>query len=388
MSRTTVGKVLAASLRDAGTRVVTHVPGHGATETFAATCELMGVPFSVSYHEEVACAIAHGASLVGTRSVVLLKSHGVAKAANCLLDALFAGTTAGLVLLVFDDRHGRHSDCIFDIDAFLTGLGMPFERIDEDRAPVAVSTAFNRSERLGLPVALVVEAEVVDRDAAYSTTPSDMSGKRYARDIARHLVCPLFAGYQRRVLDAKLNGDDVDDIERPAIPVIPGSMPSIWQSAIASYTPFFTAFRELRGDIVTGDTGISSLFALPPFDCVDLTTYMGGSIPLAVGACLAGARNVWAVTGDFSFIAAGHLGLIEASERGVPLKTVIFVNGRAEATGGQPVSSRALGRLLRGYEEYVRSIPAGAPPENIREVVAEVARSPELRILLVECPAP
>jgi len=100
------------------------------------------------------------------------------------------------------------------------------------------------------------------------------------------------------------------------------------------YTPFFAAFRKLRGEVVVGDTGISTLFSFPPYDCIDICSYMGGSIPLAVGVYLAGYRDVWAVTGDFSFIAAGHLGLLEACQRKIPLKVIILNNHRSQTTGG------------------------------------------------------
>lgn len=78
---------------------------------------------------------------------------------------------------------------------------------------------------------------------------------------------------------------------------------------------------------------------------------MGGSIPLAIGAMLAGKEQVWAVSGDFSFIAAGHLGLIEAINRELAIKVVIFNNRKAETTGGQSIHNDLLMRVLKPYEE-------------------------------------
>jgi TPP-dependent indolepyruvate ferredoxin oxidoreductase alpha subunit len=112
----------------------------------------------------------------------------------------------------------------------------------------------------------------------------------------------------------------------------------------------------MRGPLVTGDTGVSSLFACEPYNCIDITTYFGGSVPLAAGAYLAGYPEAWALTGDFAFIAAGHLGLLEALQRGIPLKVIIFYNGKAETTGGQPIPQGTLETVLAGYERYVSYI--------------------------------
>ena len=101
---------------------------------------------------------------------------------------------------------------------------------------------------------------------------------------------------------------------------------------------------------------MSTLFALPPYDCIDVTTYMGGSVPLAMGAYMAGVSPAWAISGDFSFIAAGHLGLLEAVQRQIPLKILLLCNGKAETTGGQKIPEGLLERILRGYEEYVHFI--------------------------------
>jgi TPP-dependent indolepyruvate ferredoxin oxidoreductase alpha subunit len=126
------------------------------------------------------------------------------------------------------------------------------------------------------------------------------------------------------------------------------------------------------------------LFAFPPFDCVDITTYMGGSVPLAIGAMLAGKKDVWGGTGDFSFIAAGHLGLVEAATRQLPLKLFILDNGAAVVTGGQPIEPGMLDCVLAGYADAVRRIVLPATPQQIREALQEAAAATELRIVVVK----
>ena len=111
---------------------------------------------------------------------------------------------------------------------------------------------------------------------------------------------------------------------------------------------------------------------------------MGGSLPLAIGASLAGLRNVWAVTGDFSFIAAGHLGLPEALQRGIPLKVLILYNGRAETTGGQPIPDGTLEGIVDGYARYVRRIRDPQNAEETESVLREASAAAELRIVIAD----
>jgi len=114
-----------------------------------------------------------------------------------------------------------------------------------------------------------------------------------------------------------------------------------------------------------------------------MVTYIGGSIPLAIGAYLAGNKYTWAMTGDFGFIAAGHLGLLEASLRHIPLKIVIFNNKQAAATGGQQIHRTTLYKILAGYENNILNISNAEDPFEITKVLDEAAQADELRIIIV-----
>ncbi len=376
--------IMARALVDAGAGVVTHVPGHGATEVFATFCALTQRQHALSFHEEVAYTIAHGTSLVGHRAATIIKAHGLVKAANSVLDSLAAGTTAGLLAIVCDDKTGKSSDSIFDVAAFLDGIGIPHQQGARDDIYQQVLHGFAASERLQLPYALLVDADDVHTTASFTPTPRSPRSMSYVRNVAQHCVGPLFAAYQHQVLAAKQRGDNWQAIQPPALPRIPDALPEPWPVKTQAYRPFFDIFRSLRGPLVTGDTSTPSLFALPPYNCVDLTTYMGGSIPLALGAHLAGYDPVWALTGDFSFIAAGQLGLLEAVQRGIPLKMVIFRNGRAEATGGQPIPPQLLDLILGGYTSYVRYLDNPDDGDEIRTVLTAAHAVNELCIIVAD----
>lgn len=358
-----VYQIIAKTFLDLDVGLITHVPGSDGSAIFNEWLKISGKSCPMSFHEEVACAVAHGAALTGMRSAAIIKSHGMAKAGNMLVDALSAGTNAGFVILVLHDESGLSSDNAFDAIALINGLellyhiGMP-KTIRED-----VLLCFRRSEETRLPYVLYLnDAHLEKKVANVAGNGKKQTGHagraigkipRYRRDIVRHLVGPMFSTYQRLLLENALEGLDPETIPRPRIPVIPDDLPEEWQPAVRQYATLFEAFRHVRGDVVAGDTGVSSLYAFPPFDCVDITTYMGGSIPLALGALEAGHKKVWALTGDFSFVSAGHIGLLEAVNRKLPLKTVIFFNQKAATTGGQEMQPGILERILRSYEESV-----------------------------------
>lgn len=157
----------------------------------------------------------------------------------------------------------------------------------------------------------------------------------------------------------------------------PIRLPGWGERRLDRYLPFMDALAATRPAWVSGDTGLPTLFGLEPYRLVEATSYLGGSLPLAVGAYLAGRRPAWAVTGDFSFLAAGHLGLVEARLREVPLKVALFWNGQAAVTGGQPVDRSLLEAVLAGHpHRFVEGDPTSE--------FARAAASEQLEILVCD----
>lgn len=329
--------------------VVTHVPGYGATEVF----QPLGRPHS--YHEEAAWTVAHGAALAGTRAAALFKAHGFLKAANSLSTTLTAGTTAALIGLVFEDPAARHSDNVLQGAPVLRALG--YEVFSDLEQAVAYS------EQRGLPAMV----EIDDLEAAAGPVQFPEGPPAYRPEPGAHLVCPMLADQQFQRLQARRQGREPEPIRLPG-----------WgERRLDRYRPFMEALASTGPGWVSGDTGLPTLFGLEPYRLVEATSYLGGSLPLAVGAYLAGRRPAWAVTGDFSFLAAGHLGLVEARLRQVPLKVALFWNGQAAVTGGQRVDRGLLEAVLAGHpHRFVTGDPA---PE-----LARAAASDQLEILVCD----
>ena len=364
---------IASALRACSPGLVTAVPGFGVTPAW----EALGRPL-LSYHEEIACGLAHGASLCGVRSASLVKTHGLLKAANQVSSALSCGVRAGWVILVFEDPLASHSDNVLSARPFLEALGLPFLSCDDDPERI-LPEAFQRAERVGLPVAVVMDGRTLYQGDPESppepwTAPAHPAPSA-PRDPQRHLVAPIFAPYQHEVLQARRAGLPADSVPRPPLPSVPG------RPEIRAMEPFFRALRDHRPPFVAGDTTLSSLYGLPPFGCIDAVTCMGGSLPMALGALAVGVPEAWAVAGDFSFLSTGPLALLEAVQRDLPLKVAVLANGVAAATGGQPVSQALLDRALGPYASRVRRLLPGEDPGPCLEAVR---RDPGLRILLVD----
>ncbi len=378
-------RAVALALEDAGVKVATHVPATGATAIFDAYNELTHTVPSYAFNEETAYTIAHGAALAGVRSAAVLKSHGLAKAANSVVDSLTLGTTAGFVVIALDDPLGTHSDNIFGLEEFLIGTGIPFKKAGSATIYKDVLECFLWSEKLTIPVVLFVDSKLISQNTTTLRKRLYSPETKYKRDPLRHVLCPPLAPYQRKVLEAKLAGKNWREIPPPSLPPVPQGLPPAWRKAAAQFVPVFEVFQELRPQIpfAGGDTGLSSLFAFAPFACVDACSCYGGSLPLAIGFQAAGGGKAWAVTGDYAFLAAGHMGLLEALSRRIPLKVLIMDNGRAMATGGQPVAAGVFEQVLSGWAPYVSRIENPQDKPAVRGVFSRAIGSDRIEIVSV-----
>lgn len=380
----TAASAIAQALIDLGVQVVTHVPGYGGSEVFQAYNEATQKRLQYSFHEEPAYTISHSASMLGKRSAALMKVHGIAKAANSVVDSLYTEITAGFVTLLFEDRSGKHSDSILEAAPILDGLSMPFKIAKTENLYDDVVEAFKQSEERKLPFALVIDSMEISKEISFERRDKLKKTFQYSRNVYHHVVHPMLAEYQYKIFMAKKLGGDPNIIKKPDLPVVPNQLPERAKNAAIKYQVLATVFKNFRGEIVTGDTTASSIFAFPPFDCIDIVTYIGGSIPLAVGAYLSGYKNVWALTGDFGFISAGQLGLIEIIQREIPIKILVFYNKQAAATGGQPINKKILRHLLAGYEKNMMHISNPDDPFEIESVLKDASSSDQFKIIIAD----
>lgn len=386
----TFAEALAKCLLHAGTALFTHVPGYGGTETFRALRTLAPERVGpMSFHEEPAYAIAHGAALLGSRSCCIIKSHGFLKAANAVNSCTACGNHGGFLVLIAEDYVGSHSDTVLKIAPVIDDMNLL--RVDLEPRPdlsEVIEGAYRLSEQRQMPVFLVYNSaqigEEIDLGAMVDPSPS---GTPYVRSAPHHLVAPIFTRFQYDVQMAHLKGESAPD---PAplksiasgnveLPLPPGAL-----ETVDRYRPFFDTLAKVRQpkDFVAGETSLSSLFALPPYQQIDAATFIGGSTPLAIGAGLGSGKRTWAISGDFSFLTGARLGILEAQQRGYPLRLIILANTKASATGGQEVPTEWVWRELKGLEEFTAQTTSQSPDLEVH--LRRMADSTKLSILVVE----
>jgi len=312
------------------TACFTYVPGKGATEFFQTFSE-GNLPCDLHfYHEEIAYTVAHGASLVGRPALVFVKSHGIAKAMNSVIASLYAGISAPFVIFTFEDESGTSSDHPFSSFKMLEGVSALVLRADIESLHSIFREALTQSLQKKMPVFISLSTQTLPDSGAMKAL------KKIFSDFLGELSDPPVMLPYQALLNPLLSPRYLAPLSR--IPRCPEDLPPHLKKTAERYEPAIRVLEQIGYDWVTGDAGTSSLFGLPPHDLINVCTHMGGAIPLALGAALAGKQRVLAITGDFSFLSTGNLALTEALRRNVNLDVVVFCNGVAAATGGQVVN--------------------------------------------------
>ncbi|MBE2189778.1 MAG: hypothetical protein IAE98_09945 [Candidatus Kapabacteria bacterium] len=380
----TTAKIISETLYNLDYRIITYVPGYGANQTFELLNEKFGNQLTISYHEEIASAVAAGAAITGTRAAVIIKTHGLLKSMNCVIDVMTSGVNSSLLFIIFDDKTGTHSDNIFDIEPIVRGAKLPTVIATPANIQQVLIDSTEKSENRELPCVIIVDADDIERTGNYSEMARKPCTKPYSRNIYKNLVTPILADYQHQVLQRKIDSLSYHDIPKPTLPQL-SQLPLEWQRVTKDYIPFFEIFKTIKRDVTIGDTSLPTLFALEPYSCIDITLHMGGCIPTAIGAYLAGHTKAWAVLGDFAFLSCGIIGLQEAVNRNIPLKIVLFDNGIAGATGGQPVNTALLESLLMPYNDRTTKINLSKTSQDELNIVLWVmAESVKLEILHIK----
>jgi len=98
--------------------------------------------------------------------------------------------------------------------------------------------------------------------------------------VTKTVVHPLLAEYQFKRYTAKKLDGDITTIPKPVLPNIPDDLSEALKPYALKYKTLFDVFKDIPKDFVTGDTSASSSYAFPPYNCIDMLIYIGGSIPL------------------------------------------------------------------------------------------------------------
>lgn len=380
-----MSQIIASSLINNDFDVVTHVPGFGGTQVFDEIAKKSPRMPTLCLNEEAAFSISTGASVYGKRAATLVKTHGLAKMANALCSTLSVGNNAANIVIAFDDTLGRSSDNIFDAKAFIAGTEAPYVIVGEDPES-DIAKAVDLSEQLQLSVIVYVDCACLDKEFPLVMRTSLYTGSAFKKNPVRFVACPPLAQFQRANFMLKKT-DQLHRVRYDNAPAvvqqIPGALPPYLRKVYESYATVFDAFREVDTHFVAGDAGTSTLYAFDRDQIIDICTYMGGAPGMSLGAYMAGAEKSWAITGDFSFLAAGILGWNEIIAQNAPIKVLIFNNGVAGATGGQSVPKRVILNFIRGHKEYIEIMDSGMSKFELLRVLEKMNESNKPQVGIV-----
>lgn len=148
----------------------------------------------------------------------------------------------------------------------------------------------------------------------------------------------------------------------------------------------FTSLNRIKGITVTGDIGCYTLGGLPPYNTMNTSFEMGGSIAHAFGFDMAGEPRTVSIIGDSTFLHSGIAPLLDSVYNGGKT-TVVIVDNRTTGMTGQE-NHPGTGKDIHGkpakkvdYEvlcralgvEFVRHASAYRPDEvekAVREAIA------------------
>ena len=160
----------------------------------------------------------------------------------------------------------------------------------------------------------------------------------------------------------------------------------------------FTSLNRIQGITVTGDIGCYTLGGLPPYDTMNTSFEMGGSIGHAFGFEKAGEPRTVAIIGDSTFLHSGIPPLLDAVyNKGKT--TVVIVDNRTTGMTGQE-NHAGTGKDIHGepakqvdYEKICRALgvefvkhASAFRPEEVEGAVREAIKFDGPSVVISEGP--
>jgi len=151
-------EAIARGAIEAGVEMVAAYPGTPSTEVAEILAEIASdfnyyVEWSVN--EKVAFDVAAGASLIGARSLVVMKGAGLNVAMDNFMTLAYTGVKGGMVIVVADDPGAHYSSNEQDSRFAAVYAGIPcLEPSNQQEAKEMTIEAFKLSEDLQLPIFL------------------------------------------------------------------------------------------------------------------------------------------------------------------------------------------------------------------------------------------
>jgi indolepyruvate ferredoxin oxidoreductase alpha subunit len=200
-------EAIARGAIDAGISGVYAYPGTPSTEITEYIQQdplaiQRGIHRQWSANEKTAMETALGMSYAGKRALVCMKHVGMNVAADCFMNAAITGVNGGMVIVAADDPSMHSSQNEQDSRVYGKFALLPvLEPSDQQEAHDLTRSAFDLSEKCGLPVLLRVTTRLAHSRAGVETAPAAPENTlQLPSDRRQFILLPVNARERYRAL--------------------------------------------------------------------------------------------------------------------------------------------------------------------------------------------
>ncbi|OGO76613.1 MAG: indolepyruvate ferredoxin oxidoreductase subunit alpha [Clostridiales bacterium GWB2_37_7] len=200
-------EAIARGAYEAGVTVAAAYPGTPSTEILEHMVDYKENIYSEwAPNEKVACEVAIGASIAGSRSLAAMKHVGVNVAADPIFTYAYLGVNGGFVLVTADDPSMHSSQNEQDNRYYAKFAKMALiEPSDSQEAKDFLKEAYKISEEFDIPVLYRVTTRVCHSKSIVELGEREEVGfKPYTRRLDKFVATPANAKIAHGVLEKKL----------------------------------------------------------------------------------------------------------------------------------------------------------------------------------------
>ena len=190
---------------EAGCSIVSSYPGTPSTEITEFASKYDEIYCEWAPNEKVACEVAFGASLAGSRAACCMKHVGLNVAADPLFTLSYTGVGGGLVICVADDPGMHSSQNEQDSRHYAKASKIPMlEPSDSAEAKQFAKLAFELSEKYDTPVLFRTCTRIAHSQCAVELEdPINVPKKEYVKNPQKYIMAPANAIRKHPVVEAR-----------------------------------------------------------------------------------------------------------------------------------------------------------------------------------------
>lgn len=209
---------IARGIIEAGCQAATAYPGTPSTEILLEVSrfkkeEKNPIYVEWSINEKIAFDVALASSIMGKRSVAIMKQVGLNVASDSLMSAAYTGVKGGMVVISCDDPGPHSSQTEQDSRLFAIFAKVPvLDPSDPQEAKEMVKYAFDLSEKYRIPVMLRPTTRVSHARSAVTMEDCRAGGVegKFEKNPQRWAATPSFRLILHRELNEKLDAIAVE----------------------------------------------------------------------------------------------------------------------------------------------------------------------------------